>query len=85
MLDQIAAVALARGCIHEAAMALGRADRCHDWSAGRRHFHLGRVHARTAAALATALTPDELTALKAHGARLSDEEVAWLALGGGPT
>lgn len=81
LLDQIAAVALARGCIHEAAMALGRADRCHDWSAGRRHFQLKRVHARTAAALAAALAPDELMALKAHGARLSDEEVARLALG----
>jgi len=80
-LDQIALLAIARGRVREAAMAVGRGDRGHAWSGGRRHFHLRRVHALVQDALAEVLAPDDLAALKAHGATMSDEEVAWLALG----
>lgn len=84
-LDQIASLALARGRVREAAMAVGRCDRGHAWSGGRRHFYLRRVHERLQAPLAQALTPDELAGLKSYGATLSDEEAAWLALGCTPS
>ena len=84
-LDQLAALALARGHVREAAMAVGRADRCYGWSGGRRHTYLQPLHARVMAELARRLDADELAGLRAHGATLSDEDAAWLALGGPPS
>lgn len=83
-LDQLAALALARGRTRAAAMAMGRADKCHAWSDGRRHTYLQPLHARLLAALTQALEPEEPAGLRSHGATLSDEDAAWLVLGGPP-
>jgi len=80
LLDAAALLAVKRGRVDAAAMALGRADACAESVAGARQPNELRACRVTLEALQATLPAEKLHSLMRAGALLSDEEAATLAL-----